>query len=59
MSEIPVTIETRGQFHDRLSDLVDAAEAGDIDIRGGYVIETTRDHNHYDVEVIAVDPDHV
>lgn len=59
MSETPATIETRDAFHDRLSALIDAAEAGDIDIRGAYGIETTRDHNHYDIEVTAVDPDRV
>jgi hypothetical protein len=59
MSETPATIENRDEFHERLSDLVDAAEAGDVDIRGAYGIETTRDGAHYDVEVTAVDPDRV
>jgi hypothetical protein len=59
MSETPATIETRAQFHDRLSDLIDAAEEGGVDVRGAYGIETSRDGAHYDVEVTAVDPDPV
>jgi len=56
MSETPATIETRAQFHDRLGDIIDAAEVGDVDVRGAYGIETTRDGAHYDVEATAVDP---
>ena len=58
MTETPAVIKSREAFRDGITDLVNAAERGDVDIAGAYGIENPQTDAYYEVEVVALDPNH-
>lgn len=52
------TIDSQELFQRHLTNLINAAERGDINVEGGYDIVTSQDKVRYDIEVCKVVPRH-
>lgn len=56
MHDPPEAIDSRDVFQRRLTDLIDAAERGGVEVEGGYDVEIVRSEMRYDVEVSEAVP---
>lgn len=56
MPETADTIDSRDAFTDELTDLIAAAEAEGVTVRGSYVVETPHTSSEYEVMVTPLDP---